>query len=174
MYKQGPCSIPQGPAGDLGTSEGKGAGEVPRCPDKPQQQPAIVKRGPSGSLQPLPIHEAPWDKRGSPGLGPAVPHSVEGRVCGSLLVRQGVQVGRVHGSEDNIVTNTVTSPKGQFWLLPEGGASGKPGRASGVSRAGPWCPLGSVFVLERTRAWASRVLKNEWADEGGTKEKRAG
>lgn len=66
----------------------------------------------------------------------------EGRVCGSLLVRQGVQVGRVHGSEGNIITNTVSSPKGQFWLLPEGGAAGKPDRASGVSRAGPWCPLG--------------------------------
>lgn len=83
-------------------------------------------------------------------------------------------MGRVHGSEDNIVTNTVTSPRGQFWLLPEGGAAGKPGRASGVSRAGPWCPLRSVFVLERTRAWASRVRKNEWTDEGGTRRKRAG
>lgn len=83
-------------------------------------------------------------------------------------------MGRLHGSEDNIITNTVTSPKGQFWLLPEGGAAGKPGRASGVSRAGPWCLFGSVFVLERTRAWASKVLKNEQADEGGTKGKRAG
>lgn len=47
-----------------------------------------------------------------------------------------------------IVTNTVSSPKGKFWLLPEGGAAGKPGRASGVSRAGPWCPLG-VSVCPR-------------------------
>lgn len=89
---------PSGACGGPGDTEGKGGGEVPRCPDKPQQQPAIVKRGPTGSLQPLPVHEAPWDKRGSPGLGPAVPRSVEGRVCGSLLVRQGVQVGRVHVS----------------------------------------------------------------------------
>lgn len=107
----------------------------------------MAKRGPTGSLQPLQIQEAPWDKRGSPGLGPAVPRSVEGRDCGSLLVRQGVQVGRVHSSEDNILINTVSSPKGQFWLLPGGGAAGKPGRASGVNRAGPRCPLGSVFVL---------------------------
>lgn len=145
LHPSGACRGP----GDTRREE---RGEVSRRPDKPSRQPAIAKRGPTGSLRPLQIQEAPWDKRGSPWLGPAVPRSVEGCVCGSLLVRQGVQVGRVHGSEDNIVTNTGSSPKGQFWLLPEGGAVGKPGRASGVSRAGPWCPLGSVFVLERTRA----------------------
>lgn len=39
-----------------------------------------------------------------------------------------------------ISLHTVSSPKGQFWLLPEGGAVRKPGRASGVRRAGPGCP----------------------------------
>lgn len=100
----------------------RGGTQVPR---QASGQPAMAKRGPTGSLQPLQIQEAPWDKRGSPGLGPAVPRSVEGRACGSLLVRQGVQVGRVHSSEDNILINTVSSPKGQFWLLPGGGAAGE-------------------------------------------------
>lgn len=35
----------------------------------------MAKRGPTGLCQPLQIQEAPWDKRDSPGLGPAVLHS---------------------------------------------------------------------------------------------------
>lgn len=65
-----------------------------------------------GSLQSLQSREAPWDKRGSLGSGPAVPRSVEGRVCGSLLVRQGVRVGLVHSSEDSIVNKHSLISKG--------------------------------------------------------------
>lgn len=141
MSKQGPCSTPQRPARDLGDTRRERRQASTQVPRQDSEQPAVAKRGLTGSLQSLQSPEAPWDKRGCLGPGPAVPRSVEGRVCGSLLVRQGVQVGTVHSGEDN--TNTVSSPKRQFWLLPGGGAAGgKPGRAlvgKGPVHGVPWC-----------------------------------
>lgn len=43
----------------------KGGRQVPRCPRQASERPVIAKRGPTGSLRPLQIPEAPWDKRGS-------------------------------------------------------------------------------------------------------------
>ena len=68
----------------------------------------------------------------------------------------------------SLLQTLVLSSKRQSCPLPGGCAAGAGWRGSGLDWATPWCPSGSVLVLEKAKAWSARVSGGSGASGRGS------